>query len=545
MTHKILRKACGIQDKYLDIASLILIIAYVTSLNFLAPYQFFGDCSVHVWISKRIWDSGGIVSSFDFVVDPNGTKLPINYPLLFHTALALSNTASSNYALNFQVFIFTFSVAFSLAFYMLLRFLFDRKCAFISLVVLLGSSQMFTLSIIVFMELFLFAFVLLGIFFLFNFLKSHDPKFLYLSAFFLGASIATKQSALLVLIPLALWLILLKRNDLRKSIRLREILISLVLMILVASPFLYHQISTTGTLTYPPERPMMGFISQKIFHLIPRVAEDPRASEYITVTTGTDNYVSWLLEDSKRINRLFYPFNLNDLDVTYVLFFVLFFMGAFFLIKNKKDFSIFYLLLVAVSIYFMLTEGANPRYYLLVFLLTIPFVSLSAEKAKGIHKIVPFLFIFSIVFSSAATFYDNAIHIDNISRAYMETGYFSPDYRYYSIQAYEELKALQPRGLVLSGQWPETMLYGNVTATWISPFGGSEFIDLFSTTDFNLIESVVEKYNIQYVIITRMDKRQTWYGPLREWEFYGLLEKELYGRKIYSNEWVAIYDVRA
>lgn len=497
---------------------------------------------MHAWISKSIWDSGNIVSSFDFVVDPNGTKLPISYPLLFHTALALSNTASSNYALNFQVFIFVFSVAFSLAFYTLFRFLFGRKCALISLVVLLGSSQMFTLSIIVFMELFFFAFVLLGIFYLFKFLKSHDSKFLYLSAFILGASIATKQSALLILIPLALWLILLKRNDLRKSIRLR-IPISLFLIILVASPFLYYQICTTGTLTYPPEGPTIEFISQKIFHLIPRVAEDPRASEYITVATGTENYVTWLLEDAKRINRLFYPFNMNDLGVTYVLFFALFVIGAFFSIKNKKDFAIFYLLLVAVSIYFILTVGANPRYYLLIFLLTIPFVSLSAEKARSIHKILPFLFIFFIAFSSAATLYDNAIHIDNISRAYMETGYFSPDYRYYSIQAYEELKALQPRGLVLSGQWPETMLYGNATITWISPFGGSEYIDLFSTTDFNLIGSIIEKYNIQYVVINRMDKHQTWYGPLKEYEFYDLLEKGLYGKEIYSNEWVAIYDV--
>jgi 4-amino-4-deoxy-L-arabinose transferase-like glycosyltransferase len=514
-------------------------------LGFLAPYQFFGDCPVHAWISKRIWDSGAIVSSFDFVVDPNGTQLPINYPLLFHTALALSNTASSNHALNFQVFAFAFSVAFALAFYTFLRFILGRKYAFISLVVLLGSSQMFTLSIVVFMELFLFAFVLLGIFSIFKFLKFHDARFLYLSAFLLGASIATKQSVLLILIPLALWLILLKRNDLRKLIRLRRILISLFLMILVASPFLYYQISATGTLTYPPEGPIIGFISQKIFHLIPRVAEDPRASQYIIASMEQENRVSWLLADSRRVNRLFYPFSLNGLSVTYVLFFIFLFMGAFCSISNNKDFLILYLLLVATSIPFIITESGNPRYHLLVFLFTIPFVCLGAEKAKNIHKILSFLFIFFIVFSSVATFYDNAVHIESISRAYMETGYFSPDYRDYSIQAYEKLKVLQPTGLVLSGQWPETMLYGNVTVTWISPFGGAEYIDLFSTTDFNVIESVIEKCKIQYVVINRMDKHQTWYGPLRDYEFYDLLERGLYGRMIYNNTWVSIYDVRA
>lgn len=528
----------------MDVACLILIIVYIISLNFLAPYQFFGDSSIHAWISKEIWDSGGIVSNFDFVIDHNGTKMPINYPLFFYTALALSNIASSNFALNFQVFIYVFSIMLSLAFYNFVRFLFDRKCAFISLVILLGSSQMFTLSIILFVEPFFFAFILLSIFNLFKFLKLHDTRFLHLSALFLGVAIATKQSIFIVLISLTLWIILLKRNDFKRLIRFKTILVSLFIIILVVLPFFYYQIFTTGTLTYPPDSPIVEFVAQKIFHLVPELAVDSRSFEYIKVSMQQENRVSWLLAGSKRINRLFYPFNLNDLNVTYVLFFVLLFMGAFFSFKKDKDFLTFYLVLVATSIAFILTESGNPRYYLLVFLLTIPFLSLSFEKTKSIHRILPFLFIFFIGLSSLATFYDNVIHIDAISRAYIETGYFSADYRYYSIQAYRNLSLIHPTGLVLSGQWPETMLYGNVTVTWISPFGGSEYLDLFATRDPKVTKNIIEKYKIQYVVINRMDYNQTWTGPLEENKFYDLLEKGLYGRMIYNNTWVKVYDVR-
>ena len=199
--------------------------------------------------------------------------------------------------------------------------------------------------------------------------------------------------------------------------------------------------------------------------------------------------------------------------------------------------------MIIIYIPCILTISGNSRYYLLAFLCTIPLISLGIEKSIVIHKFLPIVFTFFVIFFSMLTFSNNIAYNDNPSKIYIETGYFSPEYRYYSICGYEKLKSLHPTGVVLSGQSPETMLYSNATVTWISPFGGSEFINLLRATNSIVVKDIIRRYNIQYVVVNKMDYRQTFFGPIPRNMFYETLKRGLYAKKVYHNPWIDIYKV--
>jgi len=332
------------KDRLLDVIALILVLLFGAFFFLCAKsHGFFGDCAVHIWISKEIWKQGRIISHLNFVTDANGTRMLICYPLLFHTALALSNILSSTSQVSFYIFIVFYSIFLSLSFYILIRFIFGRVIGLISLFILLCSPQIFTLSTLVFMETFLFAFILLGLFYLFKFLKFHSPTYLYLSSLFLGASIITKQSSLVILPPLVLWLILIKRDNVKKIINLRIVFTTLFILFIIIMPFAYYLISTTGTITYPPQGFVDKLIFENIFHMYPKWNTDQVSINYILNSMKQKNLINWLVESNKRIYRLFYPFDLNiNLNIFSGVFFILLFLGILSLIKKNRDFLVFF-----------------------------------------------------------------------------------------------------------------------------------------------------------------------------------------------------------
>ena len=522
--------------KILALISLAIILCINFWINL--SYNFFGDCAYHAWISKEIWNKGSLIYQLNYVTDSASTKRLITYPLLFHTSLALSNVLG--FPKGIHVFMFFYNLFFLLAFYILVRDLFNNKVAFLSVFVLLCSSQFFTLSTLLFMEHFVFSFILFFLVCLFKFNSSNDFKFLYLAFFFCGIAIAAKQSAIIALIPIVLWVILLEKGLLRK-IKLPNLFIGIVILFLSVYPILSYQISTTGTIAVPPDKPPTSWIFNKKWH------EDPISISYIQKSMQMENLYNWLLNDaSQRIFRFFYPFNLNNLyscSYQLALFLLLLFLGIiFFSFRNKKFFLSLLSIIIIVYLYFILTRTANPRYYLLMFLLSIPLFCSGIFILKEKNKFLATLCIFLLVIFSISLFAENVAYKDSPDRPYGFCEYYTQEYRDSFIQGCNYLKSIYSGGVVLT-YYHEVMLYSNATVTWISPHGGSEFIEMFNTKNIIRVVEILKLYNIRYIFIT---KDQIDEGGIRNIpkNFYEILENGEICNILFKNNLVKIYEVK-
>ena len=517
----------------------VTLLAVILCINFWVSvsYNFFGDCAVHAWISNNIWNKGSLVYQLNYITDSAGTKRLITYPLIFHVSLALSNILG--FPMGIYIFMFFYNLFYLLSFYTFTRDLFNNKVAFLSVFVLSCSSQFFTLSTLLFMEHFLFGFILLFLVCLLKFSNSMNFKFLYLAFFFCGVAVSTKQSAIVAMIPIILWISISKRILLK--INLPNLFMGITIFFLVVYPVLSYQISTTGTITVPPDGPPSSWIFNKKWH------EDPTSISYIQKSMQMENLYNWLVNDTthKRIFRFFYPFNLNCLhnfSPHMALFLLLLIMGIIFSFKNRKEFLSLLSITSIVYLYFILTATANPRYYLLLFLLIIPLFCSGIFVLREKNKFLTILCVFLLAISSTTLFAENISYKDNPDRPYIYCEYYTQEFRDSFIQGCNYLKSIYSGGVVLT-YCHEVMLYSNATVTWINPHGGSEFIEMFNTKNITRIMEILKSYHIRYIFIA---KNQIDSGGIKNVpkNFCDIIENEKICNILFRNNLVKIYEVK-
>ena len=196
----------------------------------------FGDEGFHAGLAKWIaenkeypkWGPLGYTNVF---------KIDYARPPLFHILGAGLFSLLGQHEIALKILPPLLGAGIGIAFYLLVKRLYNKEISFISAIILVGLPSFVTYTVLFFDEiLFVFYMVLFILTFMLA-LKENNKKFLILSAIFGSLAILTKIPGMLVLmfVPIAFLYLILKEKNFRQNLKL--FVLFMIIVVLISGPY--------------------------------------------------------------------------------------------------------------------------------------------------------------------------------------------------------------------------------------------------------------------------------------------------------------------
>jgi hypothetical protein len=525
--------------------------------------DFGSDPAAHAMVGREIARTLQLQPCFPYFVTGTGTHYPIAYPQLFYVFLAFSYILGGEVGMKLVSPIFaTLTI---LAVFFFVRKLFNSLTALIASFLLIGERHLFLVTAEAFMEGAVTFFSIVALFGYFTYLKNRKKRFFVLSLVSLGLLLATKQQGLLVVAILAIFALVftvkeicIKKVGVFSAVKQNIVSVFLLLLtsFLIASPFLYYQISTTGTFDYPPATDLTKIFFQ------PKWVEDAESIRYLA---SRSNFRITLLEPFLYLLLIEYYATMYIPLVSFLI------ILGFALIISKKEYTDFLLLMASfLLVYFsvMLYMVLPWRYMVTLPVLSMIIAAIGAswiirklasinlgdprlrnifgasfpkEKCKKV-LIVGFVILFLMLptFASIQANYVKCYTGENST-----SGGYWPDRLKKVREAAEWLNEhTNSTDIILVDRWLEVGYYSERNVLCINEMGGHNLPKLYAAGTTIEAMNYIKEYNITYIWISQLQIDRSMY----EWiPRHGLLDfidfAPSYFEKVYQNDLIRIYRV--
>jgi len=525
--------------------------------------DFGSDPAAHAMAAREIARTLQLKPYFPYFVTGQGTYYPIAYPQLFYVFLAFSYILGGEVGMKLVSPIFgTLTV---LVVFFFVRKLFSSLTALIASFLLIGERHLFLVTAEAFMEGAVTFFSVVAAFEYLLYLKNREKKFFVLSIVSLGLLLATKQQGLLVAVILVIFTLIFTVKEIRvkkagvfsafkQNMGCAFLLI--VVSLIIASPFLYYQISTTGTIDYPPANDLTKLFFQ------PKWVEDSASIKYVASRAGYQ-----ILPSQPFLFLLLIEYY-NTIYVPFISFLIILGFALIILKKEHTDFLLLMASFLLVYLSIMLYMVLPWRYLVTLPVLSIIIAAIGAswilkklastdlgkfhlrsifgvsfpkEKCKNV-LIIGFVILFLILptFADIQANYTKCYAGENWT-----TGGYWPDRLKKVKEAAEWLnKHTTMTDIILVDRWLEVGYYSERNVLCINEMGGHNLPKLYAAS--TPIEAIkyIREYNITYIWISQLQIDRSMY----EWiPRHGLLDfidfAPSYFEKVYQNDLIRIYRV--
>lgn len=500
--------------KFIELIFIVSSISIVFTIYFSLSFNYppIADGATVADIVKYTAQTNQIHGVHPYALATPKMNMPLFYPQLFFILGAVFNLFIGD--ISFDLIQSLSGALILLSLYILARYLCGKKVAILATIISISSYYLMELSTKMEQEPTLFFLMVLFIYCFFKLVKSGERSWIFINSIILAGAIGLKQQGsllfFLIIITLALYP-LLKEWKKYKNIML-NCLIMLSITVIIVSPVLFYQFSTTGTLLYPGGTPQPIIkMEEKLAKIIgvQKYQLNPNWLEY-----GRDT--SW---GSSRIKEASLqgiidntnPFGGHDIETIQRLFFIIFFFLATIYILKSKHFEFLVILLFIVlllTLYAFLIPIWD--YFIIVNILasiTLAFsISMFLDYVQ-LHnkKIIPVI-VMMIIFISI---------IPVIG-----------DYQYLqqkSVEANKNMAEYDKMGLWIKKNTPEDAIILTSRTTevsyrserktiWFNLIDGTEIYDAFNSGNETRLINALNDYGVDYVLIT-----EWWTGNPKEW----------------------------
>jgi hypothetical protein len=524
-----------------------------------------GDGAMHAMIAREIARNFRLQSHFPYFVTGQGTYYPVAYPQFFHVIMAVFYMVGGDTGIILLAPITGTLVV--LAVFIFMRKFFGSTVALIASFLLIGERHLFVITIEPLMEGLV---ILLSILTIFEFLlytSSGKKQNLLLSSLFLGLLLATKQQGFIISVVLAVFTLAFTIKKiyskkvspvqvLKKNVG--SLFLLLGISLLIAAPFLYFQIQTTGTIDYPPATGIT-----KLF-LKPKWVEDSESVEWIAWRAG---YNITPLHAILFLILIYYYSTVFSVFIS-----ILIILGFMYMILRKEYHDFLLLIISFIVVYFptMLYMNTTWRYFSTLPVLSTMVAALGAYwvvkklaytnflktdlkstlgSTKGMRKhkftivlVTSFLILFLII-PTFANIYAN--YMKGYKGSDRTTGGYWPDRMTKVREAAEWLNEhTTSTDIILVDRWNEVGYYSERNVLCINELGGHNIPKIYASNSSSEAIKYLREYNITYIWISQLQIDRSMY----EWiPRHGLLDfidfSPQYFRKVYQNDLIRIYKV--
>ena len=524
-----------------------------------------GDGAMHAMIAREIARNFRLQSHFSYFVTGQGTYYPVAYPQFFHVIMAVFYMLGGDTGIILLAPITGTLVV--LAVFIFMRKFFGSTVALIASFLLIGERHLFIITVEPLMEGLVILLSILAIFEFLLYMSSGKKQNLLLSSLFLGLLLATKQQGFIISVVLAVFTLAftIKKiyskkvspvQALKKNVG--SLFLLLGISLLIAAPFLYFQIQTTGTIDYPPATGITKLV------LKPKWVEDSESVEWIAWRAG---YNVTLLHALSFLMLIYYYSTVFSVFIS-----ILIILGFIYLILRKEYHDFLLLIISFIIVYFptMLYMNTTWRYFstlpvlstmvaaLGVYwvvkklayanLLKIDLKSICAgikemRKPKFTIVLVTSFLVVFLILPTFANIYAN--YMKGYKGSDRTTGGYWQDRIEKIKEAAEWLNNhSNSTDIVLVDRWNEVGYYSERNVLCINEFGGHNIPKIYAANSSSEAIKYLKEYNITYIWISQLQIDRSMY----EWiPRHGLLDfidfSPQYYRKVYQNDLIRIYKV--
>jgi len=514
------------------------------------------DGPFHAMIAQKIVNERGLVSYSPFnvvnITENGKTYWPTAYPLAYHLLLAIMYMLGGEKGMLFlSPLLSSFSV---LGVYIIAKRFFGNKLGILAVAFFSTDIVVGFVSASVYMDILILFFTILAII-EFESLVNSKMKFSpVLTGLWIGMLTSIKQTGILTALSLIAYGIILSLFALKikkDTQKLKQILKSIVIAILMAFPFLLYQFLTFGSLLYPPFT--APFMNEKWII-------DPKSATYLQ--RFQPEYVKPIYDIL--YETFLYPFPLTISGViASALLGILALIGFFYTIKNRRKPHLIELFVLSISslVFIILFRLVIPRYFLFLRIfsaiyviqgikqtqefLTIPKVfqrtNHNFPTRNRYKNVISFLFMILICFS---LLYQIAVEID-IRNASDRIGERVIRGR---IVAYQQAgKWVQdntpPNVLILGGRAHEIAYYTQRDTLWIFWFGAHNIPKIFHARTAQEALIYLASYKIDYIWLDRLQVANGFYELIPLHGLNDIIGFSPFFEKVFENNITRIFRV--
>lgn len=544
---------------------LLVLIIFVYLSIYTLPINIHGDGKWHTLISKKITETGSILSHHPYQIMSSNendiTFYPITYPLVFHVMGSLFYMMGEDMAVKLSSPFFGALIA--LFIYLIFKDT-NKYIGFFSALfaIILNGNRFIMVPL---MEQYLLFAMVSSIYSLGSYFKTRNTIYILLTGLFLGLLISIKMQGMYLSAIVLFYIFLkfgyeaIKNRSIQKT---KAFALLLFILVLISSIPLYDQIERNGTFGFVPGSGFSNFIPDSLKTLMPsfldsKYPEDPIAQEVRIIRVGYWPEEMTLSQSFQQF-ILFPRFYNMALSKTYLqntylwmlIFSILLLFGFQYLFKKDRNIPFLLLLLFISEIVISSIFTTRAFQYHVVGISILAIFSMaglfkigSLIRALPYRKmIVPFILLFLI--TNLTTGYTIFIHETLWKNEGRETDYHLYAYK----QMGEFVKSSTPKDAIFLAAETNFKYYCERNAIWINEGGGAKIPTIFSTDDQNGAIKWLKHYNIHYIFI---DKGQTQRNGLYDYiPPHGLLDyidKSPYFKKLYSyppkEEILILYEV--
>ena len=534
-----------------------------------------GDGAMNAMVAREIAKTFQLQSHFPYFVTGEGTYFPVAYPQFYFVVMAVGYILGTEMGITLLAPIIGSLIV--LAAFIYARKFFGSRVAFLAAFLLLGERHLFDVTTQPYMEG---AVVLFSIIAMFQFLiytSNWKKQDFALSSIFLGLLIATKQQGIIISLVLVVFVLMLiakkmcsEKMNLIKVCRKIGVpfLLLMAISISIASPFLYFQILTTGTIDYP----WSTGITRIFFK--PKWIEDSESIEWIarraeqrtTPLSSPLHVPAYFLGMPIGVSAEFYSVIFSFLTSILVI------LGVIYVILKRENHYFLLLLISLLAVHFpvMFYMNTTWRYFTILPVFStiiaavgaswiierlarsnLPRISLGnvLGRIRGIHsrKYIDVLTItFVIWFLIIPTLVNlRANYLGNYRESDRTTGGYWPDRMTKVREAAEWLNDhATSMDIILVDRWNEVGYYSERNVLCINELGGHNIPKIYAANSPYEAIKYLREYNITYIWISQLQIDRSMY----EWvPRHGLLDfidfSPQHFRKVYQNDLIRIYEV--
>lgn len=457
-----------------------------------------GDGGFHASIVEKTAKQGKLITKHPYVLVDQNTHLPLFYPKLFYSAMAVFYTFVGER-------IYLYIVAFFGLLTGLFAFLISRNLskspviASISTIVVLSSYGLVTNSVDMFrMETMTLLLAVSSIYCLIKYTTDKKSPWLIIATILFGACLATKQQAY-IYVPIFILIIL---NKYKKTLftKIKLIFLFFLTSLLIAAPALIEEFKSTGTLFYPGV-PLLSPIEQRIANTT-GVELYSVGKGWKKYAIGSDRGTYLKSEFSKFENHLAFlnPFNTGYENNFIYLSNILLIFGSLILIKTKNYFLIFFLALQQILLYIFPLE----RYYVLSQILSSLIIGLGVgfNLNTGRRNVNIYFGILCtlVMVASISSFFPlvrNSLRIPDASYGQPVFGRLNAE-----IEAGKWIEENTPEdSVVITSRAYLDSYYTQRDSLWLNQIGGENIYEAFLSNDVNSIANIANFYGNTYIMI--------------------------------------------
>lgn len=534
-----------------------------------------GDGAMNAMIAREIARTHRLQPHFAYFVTGEGTYFPVAYPQFYFVVMAVGYILGTEMGITLLAPITGSLIV--LATFIYARKFFGSRVGFLAAFLLLGQPHLCDVTVQPYMEGAVVLFSIIAMFHFLIYTSNWKKQDFALSSIFLGLLIATKQNGIIISLVLVVFVSMLiakktysEKTNLIKAFRKIGVpfLLLTAISISIASPLLYFQISTTGTIDYPWATDIT-----KIFFK-PKWTEDAESIEWIarraeqrtTAFNSPLHVPAYFLGIPVGVSAEFYSIIFSFLTSILVI------LGVINLIVKRENQYFLLLLVSLLAVHFpvMFYMNTTWRYFTILPVFStiiaavgaswiierlarsnLPRISLGnvLGRIRGIHsrKYIDVLTIlFVILFLIIPTFVNlRANYLENYRESDRTTGGYWPDRMTKVREAAEWLNEhATSMDIILVDRWNEVGYYSERNVLCINELGGHNIPKIYAANSPCEAIKYLREYNITYIWISQLQIDRSMY----EWiPRHGLLDfidfSPQHFWKVYQNDLIRIYKV--